>query len=77
MGKMFNLLQEGLEEAIAYEKGLSKNVRVKKVRIDTAGNSTASKRMLLGSPQGSGSVQEALSFSFIHRAMFAKILPLI
>lgn len=36
MGKMFELLKEGLEEAIAYEKGLSKNVRVKKVRIDTA-----------------------------------------
>jgi putative transcriptional regulator len=36
MGKMFDLLKEGLEEAIAYEKGVSKNVRVKKVRIDTA-----------------------------------------
>src|SRR3984957_17692488 len=36
MGKMFDLLKEGLEEAIAYERGLSKNVRVKKVRIDTA-----------------------------------------
>jgi putative transcriptional regulator len=35
MGKMFNLLKEGLEEAIAYEKGVSKKVRVKKVRIDT------------------------------------------
>lgn len=35
MGKMFKLLKEGLDEAIAYEKGLSKNVRVKKVRIDT------------------------------------------
>lgn len=35
MGEMFNLLKEGLEEAIAYERGLSKNVRVKKVRIDT------------------------------------------
>jgi hypothetical protein len=35
MGKMFDLLKEGLEEAIAYERGLSKNVRVKKVRIDT------------------------------------------
>ncbi len=36
MGKMFDLLKEGLEEAIAYEKGLSKNARVKKIRIDTA-----------------------------------------
>src|ERR1700722_6550259 len=35
MSKMFNLLKEGLEEAIAYEKGLSKNVRIKKIRIDT------------------------------------------
>ena len=35
MGKMFDLLKEGLEEAIIYEKGLSKNVRVKKVRVDT------------------------------------------
>lgn len=35
MGKMFNLLKEGLEEALAYERGLSKKVRVKKVRIDT------------------------------------------
>lgn len=35
MSKMFDLLKEGLEEAIAYEKKLSKNVRVKKVRIDT------------------------------------------
>ena len=35
MGKMFNLLKEGLEEAIAYERGLSKNVKVKKIRIDT------------------------------------------
>lgn len=34
MGKMFDLLKEGLEEAIAYERGLSKNVRVKKKRID-------------------------------------------
>ena len=34
MGRMFDLLKEGLEEAIAYEKGLSKNVRVKKKRID-------------------------------------------
>lgn len=31
---MFNLLKEGLEEAIAYERGLSKNVRVKKKRIN-------------------------------------------
>lgn len=30
MSKMFDLLKEGLEEAIAYEKGRSKNVRVKK-----------------------------------------------
>jgi putative transcriptional regulator len=30
---MFELLKEGLEEAIAYEKGLSKNVKVKKLRI--------------------------------------------
>lgn len=36
MGKMFDLLKEGLEEAIAYERGLSKNARVKKVRLDTA-----------------------------------------
>lgn len=36
MGKMFDLLKEGLEEAIAYEKGHSKNVRIKKVRLDTA-----------------------------------------
>ena len=36
MGKMFDLLKEGLEEAIAYEKGISKNVRVKKIRFDTA-----------------------------------------
>lgn len=36
MGKMFDLLKEGLEEAIAYERGLAKNVRVKKVRVDTA-----------------------------------------
>jgi putative transcriptional regulator len=35
MSKLFDLLKEGLEEAISYEKGLSKNVRVKKVRIDT------------------------------------------
>ena len=35
MGKMFDLLKEGLEEAIAYERGIAKNVRVKKVRIDT------------------------------------------
>ena len=35
MGKMFDLLKEGLEEAIAYERGISKKVRVKKVRIDT------------------------------------------
>lgn len=35
MAKMFDLLKEGLEEAIAYEKGLSKNARVKKVRVDT------------------------------------------
>jgi putative transcriptional regulator len=35
MGRMFDLLKEGLEEAIAYERGLSKNVRVKKKkRID-------------------------------------------
>lgn len=34
MGKMFDLLKEGLEEAIAYEKGNSKKARVKKVRID-------------------------------------------
>jgi putative transcriptional regulator len=34
MGKMFDLLKEGLEEAKAYERGLSKNVRVKKKRID-------------------------------------------
>ena|ERR1700733_4857699 len=36
MGKMYDLLKEGLEEAIAYEKGLSKKARVKKIRIDTA-----------------------------------------
>lgn len=36
MTKMFDLLKEGLEEAIAYEKGLSKNARVKKFRVDTA-----------------------------------------
>lgn len=36
MGKMFNLLKEGLEEAIAYEKGISKKARVKKLRIDTS-----------------------------------------
>lgn len=35
MSKMFNLLKEGLEGAIAYEKGLSKRARVKKIRIDT------------------------------------------
>lgn len=35
MAKMFDLLKEGLEEAIAYEKGLSKKVRVKKIRTDT------------------------------------------
>lgn len=35
MARMFDLLKEGLEEAIAYEKGLSKNARVKKIRIDT------------------------------------------
>lgn len=34
MGKMFNLLKEGLEEAVAYEKGNSKKARVKKLRID-------------------------------------------
>lgn len=34
MGRMFDLLKEGLEEAIAYEKGISKNARVKKKRID-------------------------------------------
>jgi putative transcriptional regulator len=33
---MFDLLKEGLEEAIAYEKGFSKKARVKKLRIDTA-----------------------------------------
>ena len=42
MGKMFELLKEGLEEAIAYERGLSKNVRVKKKRIDTEKPSTRS-----------------------------------
>jgi len=36
MGKMFNLLKEGLEEAIAYEKGLSQKTRVKKLRIDNS-----------------------------------------
>lgn len=36
MVRMYDLLKEGLEEAIAYEKGRSKNVRVKKVRIDSA-----------------------------------------
>ena len=41
MGRMFDLLKEGLEEAIAYEKGHSKKVRVKKIRIDTAGAGTA------------------------------------
>lgn len=35
MGKMFNLLKEGLEEAIAYEKGLSKKTKVKKLRMHT------------------------------------------
>lgn len=35
MAKMFDLLKEGLEEALLYEKGLSKNVKVKKVRLDT------------------------------------------
>lgn len=34
MGKMFDLLKQGLEEAIAYERGQSKKVRVKKIRID-------------------------------------------
>lgn len=34
MGKMFNLLKEGLEEAIKYEQGFSKKVRIKKIRID-------------------------------------------
>lgn len=33
---MFDLLKEGLEEALAFEKGISKKARVKKVRIDTA-----------------------------------------
>lgn len=33
---MFDLLKEGLEDAIAYEKGNAKKARVKKVRIDTA-----------------------------------------
>lgn len=33
---MFDLLKEGLEEAVAYERGLAKNVRVKKKRIDVA-----------------------------------------
>lgn len=36
MGKMFDLLKEGLEEAIAYEKGHSKKARAKKLRIDTS-----------------------------------------
>ncbi len=36
MGKMFNLLKEGLEEAIAYEKELPNKARVKKLRIDTS-----------------------------------------
>lgn len=36
MGKMFELLKEGLEDAIAFEKGLSKKTRVKKVRIDNS-----------------------------------------
>jgi putative transcriptional regulator len=35
MGKIFDLLKEGLEEALAYEKGHSKNVKVKKIRIDS------------------------------------------
>lgn len=35
MGKMFDLLKEGLDEAIAYERGLSKKAKVKKIRIDT------------------------------------------
>lgn len=34
MGEMFDLLKEGLDEAIVYERGLSKNVRVKKKRVD-------------------------------------------
>src|SRR5690606_6758058 len=33
MGKMFNLLKEGLEEAISYEKGISKKAKVKKLRV--------------------------------------------
>lgn len=36
MSKMFSLLKEGLEEAIAYEKGHARNVKVKKIRIDTS-----------------------------------------
>lgn len=36
MGKMYELLKEGLEEAIAYEKGLSRRVRVRKLRLENA-----------------------------------------
>jgi putative transcriptional regulator len=35
MGKMFELLKKGLEETLAYERGQSKKVRIKKIRIDT------------------------------------------
>lgn len=34
MGKMFDFLKEGLEEAIAYEKGISKKAKIKKLRVD-------------------------------------------
>ncbi len=36
MSRMFDLLKEGLEESIAFEKGLSKKVKVKKVKIYTS-----------------------------------------
>lgn len=36
MGKMYKLLKEGLEDAIAYEKGESKKARIKKLRIDNS-----------------------------------------
>jgi putative transcriptional regulator len=35
MGKMFELLKEGLEDAIAYERGQANKARVKQVRVDT------------------------------------------
>lgn len=36
MGKLFKFLKEGLEDAISYEKGLSKKSKVKKLKIENS-----------------------------------------